>query len=380
MRPVSIVGTAQLPVQATTQLDLRQLGAQVVRGAMQEAGVERVDALFASNMLGDELQGQKHVAALIADESGLEGIEALQVQAAMASGSAALRMAYLAVGSGEADLAVVVGVEKMSEGLAAPALSKALDAKEVADGATLISKNADLMRLYRKRYNVPEDGFVNFPVVAHHNARNNPNALFKDMNVNPRTVMKSRMIHDPLRLLDCSPICDGAAAVVLSPAEEARAHSPHPVRILSSTVATDRFRVGDRPNPLWLEAAHKSALKAYRLANVHRGDIDFFEVHDAFSIMACMQLEAAGFADQGQGWHLAEEKRISLRGDIPISTMGGLKARGHPIGATALYQVSEMVLQLRGRAGKNRVREAKIGMMSSVGGAGSTVITHILGI
>ncbi|MCH8340558.1 MAG: thiolase domain-containing protein [Chloroflexi bacterium] len=380
MRPVSIVGTAQLPVQATTQLDLRQLGAQVVRGAMQEAGVERVDALFASNMLGDELQGQKHVAALIADESGLEGIEALQVQAAMASGSAALRMAYLAVGSGEADLAVVVGVEKMSEGLAAPALSKALDAKEVADGATLISKNADLMRLYRKRYNVPEDGFVNFPVVAHHNARNNPNALFKDMNVNPRTVMKSRMIHDPLRLLDCSPICDGAAAVVLSPAEEARAHSPHPVRILSSTVATDRFRVGDRPNPLWLEAAHKSALKAYRLANVHRGDIDFFEVHDAFSIMACMQLEAAGFADQGQGWHLAEEKRISLRGDIPISTMGGLKARGHPIGATALYQVSEMVLQLRGRAGKNQVREAKIGMMSSVGGAGSTVITHILGI
>ena len=379
MRPVSIVGTAQLPVQATTQLDLRQLGAQVVRGAMQEAGVERVDALFASNMLGDELQGQKHVAALIADESGLEGIEALQVQAAMASGSAALRMAYLAVGSGEADLAVVVGVEKMSEGLAAPALSKALDAKEVADGATLISKNADLMRLYRKRYNVPEDGFVNFPVVAHHNARNNPNALFKDMNVNPRTVMKSRMIHDPLRLLDCSPICDGAAAVVLSPAEEARAHSPHPVRILSSTVATDRFRVGDRPNPLWLEAAHKSALKAYRLANVHRGDIDFFEVHDAFSIMACMQLEAAGFADQGQGWHLAEEKRISLRGDIPISTMGGLKARGHPIGATALYQVSEMVLQLRGRAGKNQVREAKIGMMSSVGGAGSTVITHILG-
>ena len=347
---------------------------------MQEAGVERVDALFASNMLGDELPGQKHVAALIADESGLEGIEALQVQAAMASGSAALRMAYLAVGSGEADLAVVVGVEKMSEGLAAPALSKALDAKEVADGATLISKNADLMRLYRKRYNVPEDGFVNFPVVAHHNARNNPNALFKDMNVNPRTVMKSRMIHDPLRLLDCSPICDGAAAAVLSPAEEARAHSPHPVRILSSTVATDRFRVGDRPNPLWLEAAHKSALKAYRLANVHRGDIDFFEVHDAFSIMACMQLEAAGFADQGQGWHLAEEKRISLRGDIPISTMGGLKARGHPIGATALYQVSEMVLQLRGRAGKNQVREAKIGMMSSVGGAGSTVITHILGI
>jgi acetyl-CoA C-acetyltransferase len=339
---------------------------------MEEAGVERVDALFASNMLGDELQGQKHIAALIADEAGLAGIEALQVQAAMASGSAALRMAFLAVGSGEADLAVVIGVEKMSEGLVTPALSKALDAREVEDGATLISKNAELMRLYKKRYEVPEDGFVNFPLTAHRNARNNPNALFKDMHVKARTIMKSRMVHDPLRLFDCSPICDGAAAVVLSPAEEARAHSPHPVRILSSSVATDRFRVGDRPNPLWLEA--------YRQANVHREDIDFFEVHDAFSIMACMQLEAAGFADQGQGWHLAEEKRIGLRGDIPITTMGGLKARGHPIGATALYQASEIVLQLTERAGKNQVRGAEIGMMQSVGGAGTTVITHIFGV
>ncbi|MFQ5942269.1 MAG: beta-ketoacyl synthase N-terminal-like domain-containing protein [Anaerolineales bacterium] len=380
MREVSIVGTSQVPVQSGTQQTLRELGAQVVHGAMEEAGVEQVDALFASNMLGDELQGQKHIAALVADEAGLVGIEALQVQAAMASGSAALRMAFLAVGSGEADLAVVVGVEKMSEGLATPALSKALDSKEVEDGATLISKNADLMRLYRKRYDVPEDGFVNFPVTAHRNARNNPNALFKDMSVKPRTVMKSRMVHDPLRLLDCSPICDGAAAVVLSPAEEARAHSPHPVRILSSSVATDRFRVGDRPNPLWLEAAQESATKAYRQANVHREDINFFEVHDAFSIMSCMQLEAAGFADQGQGWRLAEEKQIALRGEIPITTMGGLKARGHPIGATALYQVSEIVLQLTGRAGKNQVRGAEIGMMQSVGGAGTTIITHILGV
>ena len=380
MRPVSIVGTAQIPVQEATQQTLRELGAQVVRGAMEGAGVERVDALFASNMLGDELQGQKHIAALIADEAGLAGIEALQVQAATASGSAALRMAFLAVGSGEADLAVVVGVEKMSEGLVTPVLSKALDAREVEEGATMISNNADLMRLYRKRYEVPEDGFVNFPVVAHSNARNNPNALFQDMSVKPRTVMRSRMVHDPLRILDCSPICDGAAAVVLSPAGEARARSPHPVRILSSSVATDRFRVGDRPNPLWLEAGQESAAKAYRQANVHREDIDFFEVHDAFSIMACMQLEAAGFADQGQGWYLAEEKRIGLRGDIPITTMGGLKARGHPIGATPLYQASEIVLQLTERAGKNQVRGAKIGMMQSVGGAGTTVITHILGV
>jgi acetyl-CoA C-acetyltransferase len=380
MRPVSVVGIGQLPVEKETRKSLRELGAEVVRLAMEDASVDRVEALFASNMLADELQGQKHVAALIADESGLAGIEALQVQAAMASGSAALRMAFLAVGSGEADLAVVVGVEKMSQGLASPAMSKALDSKEVEDGATLISKNADLLRLYRKRYKVPEDGFVNFPVVAHRNARNNPNALFRDMTVRARSVLKSRIVHDPLRLLDCSPICDGAAAVVLSPAEEARAYSQHPVRVLASSVATDRFRVGDRKNPLWLEAAQESAQKAFRQANVHREDVDFFEVHDAFSIMACMLLEAAGFAEIGQGWRLADEKRITLKGEIPITTMGGLKARGHPIGATALYQTCESVLQLTGRAGKNQVREPQVGMMQSVGGAGTTIITHIFGV
>ena len=377
MRGVSIVGIGQVPVVSATADKLRTLGATVVRRAMEDAGVERVDALFASNMLADELQGQKHIAALIADEAGLAGIEALEAQAAMASGAAALRMAYLAVGSGELDLAVVVGVEKMSEGQAAAAMSKALDAKEVKDGATLISKSADILRLYRKRYKVPEDGLVNFPVVAHANARHNPNALFRDMTVRAQTVLNSRIVHEPLRLLECSPICDGAAAVVLAPTEQARAHSPHPVRILASSVATDRFRVGDRANPLWLAAAHDSAAKAYRQANLNREDLDFFEVHDAFSIMACMQLEAAGFAKLGQGWRLAAEKRIDLRGEIPITTMGGLKARGHPIGATALYQACEMVLQLTGRAGKNQLRGAELGMMQSVGGAGTTVITHI---
>lgn len=378
MRQVSIVGIGQLPVEKATQKDLRRLGAEAVGLAMADAGIEQVDALFASNMLADDLQGQKHIAALIADEAGLAGIEALQVEAAMASGSAALRMAYLAVGSGEADLAVVVGVEKMSQGLASPALSKALDSKEVEDGATLISKNADLMRLYQRRYKVPDDGFVNFPVVAHQNARNNPNALFRDMTVRPRTVLKSRMVHDPLRLLYCSPICDGAAAVVLSSTEQARAYSPHPVQILASSVATDRFRVGDRRNPLTLEAARMSTQKAFEHANVNREDVDFFEVHDAFSIMACMLLEAAGFAEVGQGWRLAEEKEISLKGKIPITTMGGLKARGHPIGATAIYQACEMVLQLTGRAEKNQLRDPQIGMMQSVGGAGTTIITHLL--
>jgi acetyl-CoA C-acetyltransferase len=347
---------------------------------MEDAGVDRVDALFASNMLADEIQGQKHIASLIAEEANLFGVEALQVRAAMASGAAAIRVAFLSVASGEADLAIAVGVEKMSEGVATPALSKALDTeREVPDGATMITKNADLKRMYLDRYSVPDDGLVKFPVVAHDNARSNPFALYKKT-ISPSEVQSSRVIHAPLHLFECSPICDGAAAVVLAPSEQARALNPETVQLLASSVVTDRFRIDDREDPLQLEAAYRSSHDAYRKANINREDIHLFEVHDAFSIMACLQLEAAGFAEPGQGWRLAVEDEIRLQGQIPITTMGGLKARGHPIGATGLYQACEIVLQLTGRAGENQVRNAEIGMMQSVGGTASTVLTHIFGV
>ena len=380
MRSVSVVGVGQLPVEKASELSLRQLGGEAVWRAIENAGVDRVDALFASNMLADEMQGQKHIASLIAEEAKLFGIEALQVRAAMASGAAAIRVAFLSVASGEADLAVAVGAEKMSEGVVTPVLSKALDAKkEVPAGATMISKNAELKRMYLDRYNVPEDGLVNFPVVAHDNARSNPFALFKKA-VSPTEVQNSRVIHAPLRLFECSPICDGAAAIILAPSEQARDYNLHPVQILASSVVTDRFRIDDRKDPLQLEAAQRSSHDAYRKANINREDINLFEVHDAFSIMACLQLEAAGFAESGKAWRLAVEDEISLRGQIPITTMGGLKARGHPIGATGLYQACEIVLQLTGRAGENQVPNAEIGMMQSIGGAASTVLTHIFGV
>ncbi len=380
MRGVSIVGIGQIPVKKRYEEPLRSLGARAVLLAMEDAGVDEIDALFAGNMLSDELQSQKHLAALIADEAGLAGIEALQIRAATASGAAALRLGGLAVASGQADLAVAMGVEKMSSGVATPALAKALDAdREVPDGATLISRNAELMRLYLQTYDVPEDGLINFAVNAHRNARHNPMALFQGKSVNARAVRNSRMIHPPLRLMDSSPICDGAAAVVLAPTDEARAYTSHPVHLLGSSVATDRFRIEDRENPLMLEAAYLSALRAFRMANAHRDDISVYEVHDAFSITACLQLEAVGFAQPGQGWRLAATKQIYIKGKIPIATMGGLKARGHPIGATALYQTCEIVLQLTGRAGKNQVRNPRLGMLQSVGGVASTVITHIFG-
>jgi acetyl-CoA C-acetyltransferase len=211
LRSVSIVGIGQIPVQKQNRQLLKEMGAEVLRLAMEDASVDRVDALFAGNMLSDELQQQKHIATLIASEAKLRGIEALQVRAATATGAAALRMAYFAVASGEARLAAAVGVEKMSEGLATPALAKALDAKtETARGATLLSQNALLMQLYMDRYGVSVDDFNFFSLNAHRNARSNPNALFKDKKVYESIIRNSPVISPPLRLYDASPICDVA--------------------------------------------------------------------------------------------------------------------------------------------------------------------------
>ncbi|MBI3957438.1 MAG: thiolase domain-containing protein [Chloroflexi bacterium] len=383
MRPVAVVGFGQIPVVKQQRATLRQMGATVVQEALTNAGADpgAVGALYASSMLADELQGQKQVAALIADEAGLAGVEALDVRAATAGGAAALRMAWLAVACGAVDLAVAVGVEKMSDGIPTPVLAKALDAqREVPDGATLISQNALLMALYRERYAVPADGLAHFAVNAHANARHNPNALFRNKAITPADVLASRLISPPIRLLDCSPICDGAAAVLLAPLDDSIRYTKAPVRILASSAASDRFRVADRLDPLALEAARRSAQAAYTQASLTPAEIDFYEVHDAFSIMACLLLEAAGFAAPGEGWCLAADGEIRPDGRIPLSTRGGLKARGHPIGATALYQACEIVQQLIGQAGGNQLDNPRVGMMQSVGGAGVTVLTHLFGV
>jgi acetyl-CoA C-acetyltransferase len=381
MRSVSIVGIGQLPVKKLYDLSISEMGALVVRQAMDASGVNEIDALYVSNMLSDELQRQKHLAALIADEAGLFGIEAIQIRAATAVGAAALRVGSMAVASGAVDLAVVAGVEKMAGGLSTPALAKALDAVvEVPDGATMISHNARLMDAYLERYRPPDDALALFSVNAHHNGADNPFALFQNRQIDAEDVLSSRLIFAPIRLLDCSPICDGAAAVILAPSDQADQYCSTPVHLLGSGVATDRFRLADRPNPLILEGTMLSCHKALAEAKLGAGDIDFFELHDAFSIMACLCLEASGFAELGKGWQLATEGDIKPDGRIPISTMGGLKARGHPIGATALYQACEIVLQLTGRAEKTQLDGPKTALMQSIGGAASTTITHVLGV
>jgi len=334
------------------------------------AGLERADALYVGNMLSGEVSGQEHVAALIADFAGLRGIEAVKVEAAESSGAAA------------PDTVIVCGVEKMTDAVssatASAALALAVDSDyETLHGLSLAALNALLMRRYMHEYGVKREDFAPFTVNAHRNAAGNPYAMF------PRPVtiegfLKAPMIADPVSLMDSAPLADGAAAVVLCCGEKARGLTADTVRIIASAVATDSLAIHDRRDPLFLEGAYLSAQRAYQQVGVGSTDIDLFEVHDAFTITAALSLEACGFAQRGQGVRLAQEGEIALDGRIPICTMGGLKARGNPVGATGVYQIVELVKQLRGQAGVNQVKGARLGMAQSIGGTGGTVITHIL--
>ncbi len=381
MRNVAIIGVGQTAVGEHWGVSLRHLALGALQAAMTDAGVMNADALYVGNMLSGELEGQEHLGALVADFAGLRGIEAFKIEAACGSGAAALRMGYIAVAGGLADIVIVVGVEKMTDTLGpdtTAALAMAADADyEAAHGASFVTINALLMRRYMHEYGYSHQDFAPFAVNAHRNAVNNPYAMFR-FPVSSEKFGRARMISDPINLLDSSPICDGAAAVVLAPIDAARNRSTAAVGIAASAVGTDTVAVHDRGDPLALAGARLSTQRAYSQAGVQAVDIDLFELHDAFSIMAALSLEAAGFADKGRGLALALDGEIGIDGRIPVTTMGGLKARGHPVGATGIYQTVEVVQQLRGLAGENQVPNARIGMAQNIGGSGATVITHIL--
>ncbi len=381
MRDVAIIGIGQMPVDEHWGVSLRHLAFTAARRALQDAGIDRVDAIYVGNMMSGVLNGQENLGTLIADFLGMAGVEAMKIEAACSSGSAAVRIGMLAVASGMADIVLAMGVEKMTDTMGpdtTTGLAMAADAEyEVIHGVSFVSLNAMLMQRYMYEYGWKHEDFANFPIVAHANAMGNPNALFHT-SITKEAYGKAGMIASPVNLLDSAPICDGAAAVILAPAEYARTLSPAPVRIRASAMATAPLAVHDRKDPLALEAAALSAQRAYKQAGVKPEDIDFFELHDAFSIMSALSLEAAGFAPRGQGVRLALDGEITREGRIPIATMGGLKARGHPVGATGVYQIVEAVLQLRGLAGPNQIPNARLGMTQNIGGSGSAIVTHIL--
>jgi acetyl-CoA C-acetyltransferase len=381
MREVAVLGIGQTQVGEHWDKSIREIAGEAVFAAMLDAQRETADGVFVANMMSGILSKQENLGTLVADWTGLRGAEAVKLDAACGSGASAFRMGLMAVASGELESALVVGVEKMTENLpveTTAALATAADADfESAQGVTFVALNALIMQRYMFEYGWQHQDFAPFSINAHANAMNNPYARLRNL-ISLSDYKRARMVADPINLLDASPTGDGAAAVLLVPADQAP-RGPRPlVKVIGSGAATDTLAVHDRQDPLWLSAAAISAQRAYKQAGLRPQDIDFFEVHDAFSIMSALSLEACGFAERGQGPRLGLDGEIGIRGKLPITTQGGLKARGHPVGATGMYQIVEVAAQLRCDAGPNQVEGAKYGMAQNIGGSGSNIVTHIL--
>lgn len=382
MRKIAILGIGQTKVDEHWDKSLKELGGEACFAAMQDANMNKVDALFVGNMLSPMINGQNQLGTFFSDWIGLWGHEAVKVEAACGSGAAALRAGLMGVASGEIESALVVGVEKMTDKAGhdvTAALATAADADyEVEQGVSFVGINALVMRRYMHEFGWQHADFAPFSINAHANAMHNPNARLH-MEITTKQFENSNMVSTPINLLDASPIGDGAAAVIIVPAEKVDSIPGRPRIVLSgSAAATDTIAVHSRKDPLFLSAAYVSAKRAYDMAGVSPDNIDVFELHDAFSIMTALSLEASGFAERGQGPRLGLENEISPDGRVPVCTRGGLKARGHPVGATGMYQVVEVVQQLRGECGETQVDGAKIGMAQNIGGSGATVLTHIL--
>ncbi len=378
---VYITGIGQIKVEKASGLSLREMGAKAIRAAMADAGIETADAVYVGNMLSGMISHQQQLAPIVASEAGLNGIEAVTLEAACGSGGAALRNGFMSIMSGMCDTVVVCGLEKMSHSdkeFITQSIATASDWEiEGGLGESFVTLNAGLMQRYIDHYGISPDLFAPFGINAHRNAAKNDYALFhKEISLDD--YLSSKFIAGPVRLYDASPICDGSAAVVLSRNPPQSGGRPT-VKITASGAASEAVGIARRADPLAAEGIQRSGKKAMQMAGITTNDVDFFELHDAYSIIAVLSLEAMGFASKGEGWKLAQEGAITLSGRLPVSTFGGLKARGHPIGASGVYQAVEAFLQLTGEAGANQVdKDARIGLIQSIGGTASSIITHVL--
>jgi acetyl-CoA C-acetyltransferase len=379
MREVAILGIGQIKIDEHWEKSLREIGGEAAFAAMQDAGIEKVDSLYVGNMLSPIVSGQNQLGTFFADWIGMWKQEAVKIEAACGSGAAAFRSALMAVASGDSESALVVGVEKMTDKAGrdvTASLATAADADyEVEQGVSFVGINALVMRRYMHEFGWKHEDFAPFSINAHANALHNPYARLHEKLTTER-FEKSSTISTPINLMDASPTGDGAAAVIIVPADKVK-RQPR-IIVSASAAATDTIAVHSRKDPMFLKAAYESSKRAYQMAGVTPDDIDVFELHDAFSIMSALSLEASGFAERGQGVRLGLDNEISPQGRVPVCTRGGLKARGHPVGATGVYQIVEVVQQLRGECGQTQVADAKIGMAQNIGGSGATVFTHIL--
>jgi acetyl-CoA C-acetyltransferase len=378
MREVAIVAGGMTRFGELWESSLRDMFVEAAVEALQAAGADHLDDLYVGNMSAGQFVRQEHLAPLMADHLGMAGIPATRVESACASGGAALRLGFMSVASGMSDLVMVAGVEKMTDGAdVTDVLATAADQEgEVYHGVTFPGLYAMIARAYMERWGATDEDLSWVSVKNHKHGAMNPKAQFQ-REVSLEEVMRSTPVADPLRLLHCSPVSDGAAAVLLCPLEDAHRYTDRPVKIVGSGQATSSMALSDREDIAALDAVAKAGERAYRMAGVAAKDIQVAEVHDCFSIAEICCVEALGFACAGEGAQAARSGLTALGGKIPVNTSGGLKSKGHPVGATGVAQAIEIFEQLRGEAGDRQVEGAHRGLAQNMGGSGASAVVHI---
>ena len=382
---VYIIGAGQTKFGELWNKSLRNLAVEAGLKAIEDAGIysRDVDAIYGANSLAGVINQQENIGALITDFSGLsaDGIPSLRVESSTASGGAALRDAYLSIKSGEYDVVVVGGVEKMTDIHGSDILEKSssiLDREwEAFFGATPAAMAALIARKYMHDFNVEKEALSMFSVNDHLNGSKNPDAQFRNK-LTIQQAMNATAVADPLNMMDCSPLSDGAAALVLASESYTKKNNREGIRILSSAVAEDYLAVGSRKSIYTLNSTKLAVEKAFRKAQIKRSDISFMEVHDSFSIYGLLELEDLGFAEKGKAKDLVYDE-IKLDGSIPVNPSGGLKAKGDPYGAVGVGQAVDAYKQLMGKAGDNQIKDAGYALIHNMAGTGSSSVIHILG-
>jgi len=379
MREVAIVGAGMTRFGELWQSSLRQLFAEAALQALEQAGADHLDSVYVGNMSAGGFVAQEHLGPLMVSEIGMVGVPAARVESACASGGIAVRQAFLEVASGASDLVLAAGVEKMNDGAeVTDVLAYAADQElEAYHGITFPGLYAMIARAHMAQYGTTEEEMSLVAVKNHRNGALNPKAQF-GREVTLEQVLSSSLVSEPLRLLHCSPVSDGAAAVLLCPLDQARKYTDHPVQIIGSGLATGTMTLAERKDPAFLDAVQLSAERAFKMADVGPGDIQLAEVHDCFSIAEICCIEALGLVERGHGGKAVREGYTALEGKVPVNTSGGLKSKGHPVGATGVAQVIEIFEQLRGEAGKRQVKNARVGLAQNMGGSGASSVVHVL--
>jgi acetyl-CoA C-acetyltransferase len=383
MRDVAIVGVGLSRWGEVWDASLRTLWTEAALAALDDAGLDRVDSITVGSMAPGLFVGQEHLGALLADELGMAGVPATRVESACASGGVALKAGFAEVASGLADVVLVTGVEKMTDVSGddcTAALAAAADAElEVFYGATFPGLYALMARAHMARWGTTREQLAMVAVKNHRHGALNPHAQYRQ-EITVKDVIGSAKVAEPLNILDCSPITDGAAAVVLAEIGVARrlARGRPLVRIAGVGHATDRIALQSRADMTTLPATTLAAQRAFQMAGKSPKDVQVAEVHDCFTIAEIIVLEALGFCKPGEGGSQAASGRTALGGELPVNPSGGLKSKGHPVGASGVAQAVEITTQLRGAAGKRQVAGARVGLTQNMGGTGASTVVHIL--